>query len=267
MDIKIRNRHTQFGRNFIFSVVQRPIPHEADNLITFSSAGFIDAHGHRRDSPVCSRAFCDADRRHHAGKILFRRGALRAGRAADARAGDAASDAQPDASAARQAAHRAFDPMVRRRAARLALSGRPVRIARHRRGISVRAGAVRGTGAGDRSEPARFFQPDAVRAIADRDAGYFCAHLQPVCHRRLHVWLSEAAAAFMVRAGRDRLRPVDRMQMERTVRARGLHRHRRGDPPDAKLAELNSPTPGPTTGTAPISGRVSRPGILRRASF
>ena len=45
-----------------------------------------------------------------------------------------------------------------------------------------------------------------------------------------------AAAACLVRAGRDRLRSVDRLQMERAVRARGLHRHRRGDPPDARLA-------------------------------
>ena len=45
-----------------------------------------------------------------------------------------------------------------------------------------------------------------------------------------------AAAASVVRARRDRLRPVDRLQMERAVRARGLHRHRRRDPPDARLA-------------------------------
>ena len=45
-----------------------------------------------------------------------------------------------------------------------------------------------------------------------------------------------AAAASVVRACRDRLRPVDRLQMERAVRARGLHRHRRRDPPDARLA-------------------------------
>jgi asparagine N-glycosylation enzyme membrane subunit Stt3 len=37
----------------------------------------------------------------------------------------------------------------------------------------------------------------------------------------------ETAAASVVRACRDRLRPVDRLQMERAVRARGLHRHRR----------------------------------------
>ena len=68
-------------------------------------------------------AFCAAGRRHHAGEILFRRGALRAGGAADAGAGDADADAQPDASAAGKAAHRAVDRVVRRRAAGLALSG------------------------------------------------------------------------------------------------------------------------------------------------
>ncbi len=196
----------------------------------------MSAHGHHRGSAFCSRAFRDADRRHHAGEILFRRSALCAGGAADARAGDATADAQPDASAARQAVHRAVDPFVRRRAAGLALSGRTVRIARHRRGVSVRPGAVRGARAGDCSEPARLFQPDAVRAIADRDAGYFRAHLQPVRDRGVHAWLSKTAAASVVRACRDRLRPVDRLQMERAVRARGLHRHRRRDPPDAKLA-------------------------------
>ena len=137
------------------------------------------------------RAFRDAGRRHHAGKILFRRSALRAGGAADARARDAAADAQPDASAAGQAAHRAVDPFVRRRAAGLALSGRAVRIARHRRGVSVRPGAVRRARAGDCGEPARLLQPDAVRAIADRDAGYFCARLQPVRHRGVHARLPQ----------------------------------------------------------------------------
>ena len=42
-----------------------------------------------------------------------------------------------------------------------------------------------------------------------------------------HLWFALAGVA---------LRPVDRLQMERAVRARGLHRHRRCDPPDARLA-------------------------------
>ena len=46
----------------------------------------------------------------------------------------------------------------------------------------------------------------------------------------------KAAAASLVRARRGRLRLFDRLQMERAVRARGLHRHRCGDPPVAKLA-------------------------------
>ena len=84
---------------------------------------------------------------------------------------------------------------------------------------------------------ARLLQPDAVRAIADRDAGYFCAR-PSACSpsrrsctafgkRRPHLWFA---------LDRVCLRSVDRLQMERAVRARGLHRHRGGDPPDAKLA-------------------------------
>src|SRR5206468_6955830 len=168
---------------------------DAIGPITFRSAQFDDAHGHHRGNPFCSRAFRDADRRHHAGEILLRRSALRAGGAADARASDATTYAQSHASAAWQAVHRAVDPLVRRRAAGLALSWRTVRIVRHRRGVSVRPGAVCGPGAGDCSEPARLFQPDAVRAVPDRDAGYFRAHLQSVRDRGVHAWLSKAAAA------------------------------------------------------------------------
>src|SRR5205823_9820251 len=58
--------------------------------------------GHHRGNPFCSRAFRDADRRHLAGEILLRRSALRAGRAADARASDATTDAQSHASAGKQ---------------------------------------------------------------------------------------------------------------------------------------------------------------------
>ena len=46
----------------------------------------------------------------------------------------------------------------------------------------------------------------------------------------------KVAAASVVCARRGRLRPVDRLQMERAVRARRLHRHRCCDPPDARLA-------------------------------
>ena len=66
-----------------------------------------------------------------------------------------------------------------------------------------------------------------------------------------------SAAASLVRACRAWLRPFGRLQMERLVPARDLHRHRRRDPPDAKLAHANSPTAMPTTGTGPTCGRIS----------
>ena len=204
--------------------------------ITFCSPSFGCAHRHYCGNYLFHRAFRDADRSHYAGKVLFRRGALCAGGAADARTGDAAADAEPDASAAGKAADRAVDSRLRRRAAGLALSKRAVRIARTRRGVSVRSGAVRGPGTGDRGLPARILQPDAVRAVANRDAGYFRACLLPVRDRRLHTRFPEAAAASLVRARRARLRLFDRLQMERAVRTRGLHRDRQHDPPAAKLA-------------------------------
>ena len=73
---------------------------------------------------------------------------------------------------------------VRRRSAGLALSGRAVRLARDRCDVSLRPGAVRRARARDRGGPARLLQPDAVRAIADRDAGYFRARLRPVRRSR-----------------------------------------------------------------------------------
>ena len=84
--------------------------------------------------------------------------------------------------------------------------------------------------------------------------------------RGVHAWLSKAAAASLVRARRDRLRPVDRLQMERAVRARGLHRHRRRDPPDARLAHAIRRRAAAKTGTGPISGPISGGGISRSAS-
>ena len=66
-------------------------------------------------------------------------------------------------------------------------------VARHRRGVSVRPGAVCRARSGDRREPARLLQPDAVRAVADRDAGYFCAGLQPVRHRGVHARLPQSS--------------------------------------------------------------------------
>ena len=45
--------------------------------------------------------------------------------------------------------------------------------------------------------------------------------------RRPHLWFALTG---------PRLRLLYRLQMERIVRAGGLHRHRGGDPPDAKLA-------------------------------
>ena len=136
----------------------------------------------------------------------------------------------------------------------------------HRRGVSLRPRAVRRPGAGDRGKPARLLQPDAVRAIADRDAGYFRADLRPVRHRGVPPWLPAAAAASLVRAGRARFRLLDRLQMERAVRARGLHRHRGGDPPDAKLAHAICRRQCRRLVPARSLARLSRPGISRRAS-
>jgi hypothetical protein len=82
----------------------------------------------------------------------------------------------------------------------------------------------------------RLLQPDGVRAVADRDAGYFRARVQPVGDRSIHLWLSETAAARLVCSRRAGFRSFDRLQMERTVCAGDLYRHRRRDPPDAKLA-------------------------------
>ena len=135
------------------------------------------------------RAFRDADRHHHAGKILFRRSALRAGGPADARARDATADAQPDASAARQAVHRAVDPCVRRRSARLALSRRAVRRARHRGGVSLRACAVREQGPRSR----RACSPFSTRCCScNRGSRCWIFSRSPsACSRsRLHAWLS-----------------------------------------------------------------------------
>ena len=82
--------------------------------------------------------FVASGRRHHAGQIRFRRSALRAGGAANARTCDAAADAQSDASAARKATDRALDLELRRQSAGLALSGRAVRRARGGCDLSLR---------------------------------------------------------------------------------------------------------------------------------
>src|SRR6266567_2776961 len=156
------------------------LAHEDRASITFYSRPFDRSHRRLRGHHLRYRAFCDADRHHCAGKILFRRSALRAGGAADARTCNARADAQPDASAAGKTNHRAVDPFVRRRAARVALSGGAVRRACPRRGVPLRPGVVRRASAGDRRKPARVFQPDAVRAVADRDAGYFRTDLRAV---------------------------------------------------------------------------------------
>ena len=71
---------------------------------------------------------------------------------------------------------------------------------RDRRDLFRRTGPVRSAGAGDRRGPDRVFQPDAVRAIADRDAGYFRAGLRPVRRRGLHPRVPEVAAASCVRS-------------------------------------------------------------------
>ena len=51
----------------------------------------------------------------------------------------------------------------------------------------------------------------------------------------MHGFRADAPAS-VVCARRGRLRSVDRLQMERAVRARRLHRHHCRDPPDARLA-------------------------------
>ena len=73
----------------------------------------------------------------------------------------------------------------------------------------------------------------------------------------------KAQAASLVRARRSRLRSLDRLQMERIVSARGLHRHRRRDPADARLAhavcrrQRRRLVPARTCG--PISGILISP--------
>src|SRR5665647_343712 len=81
--------------------------------ITFCSQYFGDAECRNCRHHIYRRAFRASDRRHHAGKILFRRSALRAGRAPDARADDVPATAQSDASAAGKRADRAVDPRLR----------------------------------------------------------------------------------------------------------------------------------------------------------
>ena len=167
--------------------------HRSVNIVAqiiFCSRIFCCAKRHHCRRGVSCRAFCAPGRRRHAGKILFRRIPLCAGGAADARAGVGAADAQSDASAARKTVDRTVDPGIRGWAAWLALSGRAVRIARDRRDLCLRPCVVRSTGAGDRIGADRFFQPDAVRAVADRDAGYFRARLQPVRDRGVHAGFS-----------------------------------------------------------------------------
>ena len=189
MDIKICSRPHSISPRISFRPRIQCLEHHL-----CSDSSFLDAHrDHRGNYSFLPRAFRAADRRHHAGEILFRRSALRAGGAADARARDAAADAQPDASAAGQAVHRAVDPHLRRRAAGLALSGAccSARL-RSSRCISAASRCSRRRGRRSR-RPARLFQPDAVRAVADRDAGYFRAHLQPVRDRGVHARLPQGS--------------------------------------------------------------------------
>ena len=101
------------------------------------------------------------------------------------------ADAQSDASAAGQAVDRRVDPHLRGCAAGLALPGRAVRIAGDRRDVSLRPRAVRGARPRDRDGLARLLQPDGVRAVADRDAGYICAGVRPVGDRGVHARLPQ----------------------------------------------------------------------------
>jgi hypothetical protein len=140
---------------------------------------------------------------------LLRRSALCAGGTANARARNALANAQPDASAAGKAVDRIVDPDFRGCAAGLALPECAVRIAGDRSNVFLRPCAVRGARARDRRRVARLFQPDGVRAIADRNAGYFCAGIRPVRDRCVHAWLPETATAAVVRSRRPRFRSFD----------------------------------------------------------
>ncbi|GCC49489.1 hypothetical protein chiPu_0033894, partial [Chiloscyllium punctatum] len=118
----------------------------------------------------------------------------------------------------------------------MALSRRAVRGAGTGRRLSRRARAVRIAGTRDRGRADRLLQPDALRAVADRDAGYFRARFLSVRDRSFHPRLQANAAALCLRAGGIGRGAGERLQMERAVRARDLHRDRRSDPPDAGLA-------------------------------
>jgi len=83
--------------------------------------------------------------------------------------------------------------------------GGAVRIACHRRGVSVRPGAVRRARARDRGEPARLLQPDAVRAGRGSRCWIFFARLQLFAiaafmhgfgKQRPHRWFALAGVAF-----------------------------------------------------------------------
>ena len=206
-----RRTREKFARNhFLFPIVRRRGP----RLSPWSS--------------VFRRACCDAGRRDDAGKILFRRSALRAGGAADARAGDAGADAQSDASAAGKADDRAVDPDLRRCPARLALSGRAVR-RRLRSSRSISAASCCSPPRAPRSR--RRCSPSSTRwCSCSRGSrcwiflrstfGLFAiaAFMHGFRKSRPHLWFALAGLAFGL---------VGRLQMERIVSARGLHRHRR----------------------------------------
>ena len=102
--------------------------------------------------------------------------------------------------------------------------------------LSRRTGAVQSSGAGDRRGPHRFCnQMLFVQSrIAMLDTSALAFSLFAIAAYRIHGF--GKAAAPRVRARGRRFRLLNRLQMERAVRARHLHRHRRGDPPDARLA-------------------------------
>ena len=125
----------------------------------------------------------------------------------------------------------------RRRAARLALSERGVRRARaSSRCICAASRCSRRRGR--RSPPRLLAFLNQMVFVQSRIAmlDIYRADVRSVRHRRVHARLPAAAAACLVRAWPVSPSASRRLQMERIVSARRLHRHRRRDPPDAGLA-------------------------------
>src|ERR1700693_2898448 len=102
-DGELELRSKQWTESFCpltLNLIATPSISEISARITFCSQYLGGAECRNCRDRIYRRAFRASGRRYHAGKILFRRSALRARRAADARAGEVAADAQSDAPAA-----------------------------------------------------------------------------------------------------------------------------------------------------------------------